>query len=237
MQFNLKKFLSKPISLWACINNNEGPDEGQVPPSMESRMKYIIVEENDMTSDIVEDLCSIELTQDAVIVCPLHEEMDDDFAFETDDFILRNRKALTPDRNNIYTFYPRMKMSLPVGLTMSTYCRIPGLAITQQTVDKTRGMEFENWEPFDGKDPLKLNFTALKGEYTLYSNMTYYLKEFNRQAFLNHLGTRHSGIRIRERSDILGMLINECFLGGPRNFFNELYIIRSDYIYKRFPDF
>lgn len=202
-------------------------------------MLNIVIDNNGTaTSDIIEQLCAVELTQDVVIVTPYFEETDDDIVYEFDDFCLKNRNTIRPDRNSIYRFFPRIKISLPFGLCLQTYSKIPGLMIAQQSIEKIRGIELDEITLSKEISDINLSITAIKGEYTLYNKFIYNLKEYDRESFFNHLGEyRKGGLKIPERLNILGLNIIESFIGGERRFYNELYIIRSDYIFQRFPNF
>ena len=201
-------------------------------------MHEITIDNNgNVNCDVTAELCNIELTQDIIICCPYSDPLNpNDIQYDVDDFIMKTRSDLRPDRDNTYMFYPRAKITVPNGLYLQTNCVIPGMNIIHKDIEKIRGVEL-NVELPASKDQMQIEISAVKGEYTYYKKLVYYLKEFNREMFLGGIGNRHGGIRVPNDINIMTMYFVETFVGGARPFFNEVYIIRSDYLYSRFPDF
>ena len=201
-------------------------------------MHEIVIDEwGNVNCDLQTELCNIELTQDIIICCPYSAPTAPlDIEYDVDDFIMRSRNDLRPDRDNTYMFYPRAKIIVPNGLYLQTNCCIPGMHMIHKDIEKIRGIEL-NMELPHNESNIKFEISAVKGEYTFYKKMVFYLKEFNRDMFLKGIGNRHGGIRIPNDINIMTMYFVETFVGGERPYFNEVYIIRSDYLYSRFPDF
>ncbi len=195
-------------------------------------MKMITIKDDDsITTDLVEKLCLIELTQDAVLVVPHIEDKNIlDFSHQ---FLLKNTNNIKPNNKNIYHFYPKLKMALPIGIYPNFETKIPGMNILQKKQTTLDGIEL--YADIPCSDDVDLKISAIKGEYIYYKDLNFYLNVFNRELFLNHIGLR-SGLLIKEQYDIISLNLIKNFIGLENNAINELYIIKSNYIYERFPN-
>lgn len=198
-------------------------------------MKEIIIDnEGNVSSDIVDELCNIELTQDVILVTPYTEDFNH-IEYAVDDFNLFNKHDIRPDKHNNYTFYPLVKMCLPEGLKPIHKCEIFGTTIINERIEKLAGVEVDMTIP--NLHDLKLEVSAIRGSYSIYNQHEVVIKEYNREQFLKYLGSTRGGLKIPKGNCILSMFFIETFVGGERPYYNEIYLIRSDYLYKQFPNF
>lgn len=207
----------------------------KAPILNEKYMKHIIIDDRNVKSDIVGDLCQIDLTRDIVICSPSVKMGEiEDVSFDVDEFNIYNRNDIKYDTSNNYIFFPRMKVMVPDGLKISAYCKMQGMCIVNHTIDKYKGIELDVSLPYDN---LHLTLAAIKGKYNIYYRFEYIMNEFNRELFLRGTKTRGAGLRIPTNTNILSMHFHTVFQGGHTFDFNEVYIIRSDYLYDTFPNF
>ena len=200
-------------------------------------MKEIIINENNSTtSDIVGELCKIDLTTDVVISCPYWDKNYDDISYDIDQFILFNRHDIKSNTNDNYTFYPRIKYTLPEGLISQFSCRIPGISIIQRTFTKYKGIQLVDNKMIT--DDLIIDMTAIEGSYNIYYKTEFILTEFDRNLFLKNKNLKNRvNIKIFEHTDVLDMYLVESFIGRKTRSLGEIYLIRSNYIYDNFPNF
>lgn len=198
-------------------------------------MKEIILhDDGEVSSDIVEELCNIELTQDIILVTPY----DPDFEYinyNVDDFHLYNHNDLRPDKYNNYTYYPLLKMCLPEGLKPLYNCEIFGTTIINDHLEKIKGIELQINVP--NLQNMKLELSAIRGSYSIYNKHEIVIKEYNRALFLQYLGSTRGGLKIPKGNCMLSLFFIETFIGGEKPYYNDIYLIRSNYLYKQFPNF
>lgn len=198
-------------------------------------MKFITIDDrNKATVDTISELCQINLIKDIVICYPFSEESEPDINFEVDEFTLYNRNQLQPNVNGLYTFFPRIKIMVPDGLRITEYCKFPGISIISKNIDKYKGIQLNTKLALSNLD---IELFAEIGKYNIYHKLEYIISEFNRELFLKGMKNRGVGMRIPPNSPLLGLYFVQTFQGGISETFNEIYIIRSNYLYKTFPNF
>jgi hypothetical protein len=199
-------------------------------------MKEIVIsDENTITTDIIGQLCQINLLNDVIICCPYWAKANDDILYDIDEFVLFNRNSLKLEPSGHYIFFPRIKIMVPEGVILQTYCKLPGMHVIQSKIEKYKGIQLSTELKLN---EFILNLNAIEGTYNIYSRFEYMLKEFNREMFLkNQNGRNISNIKIPEHTDILGLFLIESFVGYKKRDLGEIYLIRSDLLYHTFPNF
>lgn len=204
-------------------------------------MKSIVIEDDGkVTTDIVSELCNIELTQDVLIVSPYTKDFKD-IVFEQDQFGIYGRYDYRPDRNNNYIIYPRIKVCCPQGLSMELYTAIPGMHIANINIEKLQGIELDKSyavDPAAVDNFSSIGLSAIRGEYSIYNKIELVYREFSRDLFMKGISdARFSGLRIPINTKLATLRFVNTFIGQKEQYYNELYLIFSDYLYKQFPNF
>lgn len=202
-------------------------------------MKYININDDDKTykTDIVEQLCEIDLSKDVIICYPNRDngEIYDDIVFGTDKFNLYNVFTLPLLDSEEFQFYPRIRICAPDGLILHFESKIPGIHIVEKNIEQIKGFEInQNLE----LNNLTLNIISSNNKsYNLYSKFIFYLKEYHRKRFLEFINKSKSPHnKILNYNHILDMYFGYSFLGQIEYNFNEIYLIQSNYIYFNLPN-
>lgn len=200
-------------------------------------MKSIVISDSgSVTSDIVDAVCNIDMTRDVVICCPHWKTgRKKDADLDVDSFVFRNYTDLRPNDERVYTFYPRVKMSVPKGLkpSFNITSQIQGLHITENSVTKIEGVELNStWI----EDEFPINVMGITGTYTLYTKFIFQLKEYQRALFSKN---KFVGFRIPLDTNIINMYLMAHFFGENTfnpGFYGEVYLIYSNNAYQNFPN-
>lgn len=198
-------------------------------------MKTIVINEHDnISTDIVEEICNIDLTQDVVISMPMWRAgRKKDIDVDIDMFTLRNYTDLKPGEDRTYTFFPRMKMTLPKGLIPNFNTKIHGLQISEISTTKVEGVEVNH--VFDVPEK-QIDISAIHGTYTIYTKFVFQMKEYHRSIFSRN---KFVGFRIPMDTDIINMYLTAHFFGigtfKPESY-REIYLIYNDKTYQSLPD-
>jgi len=203
-------------------------------------MKKIFQKDDDThitSSGIVDELSSIDLSSNIVICVPYWKERRRKEIEDGDEsLIIRNYQEIQlPTINNpIYTFRPRIKAFLPKGLSFIFTSQILGTHLLQIRRKITEGIDLDKVIKYEDTNK-DLVLSGIKGKYNIYEAFEFYLKEFDRKLFNQNT---FIGTRIPEDAHMINAQIVKHFIG--KDMFTEpedIYIIYSNYLFKRFPNF
>lgn len=200
-------------------------------------MKILTISDDDkiyQQNDVLDHLLEIELSHDVVICTPNWTSTEFDVQFNGSGISLYNRNTMKYDKYSNFTFFPRMKMTIPNGLFPNIKCKIPGLYIIQEEYTSFDGIEIPSKQILVNNS----NFTlaAIDMNYIYQHTSQYTLKEYNREIFIKYAMSKYTAVHIPPNQNVIDITFLKTFIGEYSDLFNQLYIIRSDYIYNNFPN-
>lgn len=192
--------------------------------------------EDNVTSNIVDQLSEINLEMDAVIVYKfsrLSQSALKEVDFNVDGFDIKTIEKLHPKQlqnRSVYYEYPRIKMLLPHGIFPMFECKLPGLKIHTENIEKMQGVQVS--QELNYKDKI-INIRGEQGYYSIYKSFQFTLEQYDYQSFKNN---EFMGNIIPTDIPILTFRLIPHFTGQFPEL-NKLFLICSSYLHDRFPDF
>lgn len=199
--------------------------------------EMIVDLENNITTNVVDDLSEIDLTKDAVIVYkfsrlqhpPLKEVV-----FNVDGFDIKTIEEIRPKSANSITMfyaYTRIKMMLPLGIFPQFESILPGVKIRTEDIEKIQGVQVEQELKLGDK---LINIKGMDGYYSIYNKLHFVLQQYDHQLFADNIKFR--GLRLPPAVDIIRLRLIPHFIGQwPQ--LGKIYLICSSYLHDRFPNF
>lgn len=198
--------------------------------------ELIVDLEDNITTNIVDDLSEIDLTKDAVIVYkfsrlqnpPLKE-----VSFNVDGFDIKTIEELSPKSANSTTLfyaYTRIKMMLPLGICPQFDPILPGVKIRTEDIEKVQGVQVD--QELKLGDRL-VNIKGMDGYYSIYNKLHFILEQYDHQLFSTN---NFRGLRLPPGLDIIRLRLMPHFIGRWPEF-GKVYLICSSYLHDRFPNF
>ena len=203
-------------------------------------MKIITIDDNDQkiqSSDIVQDLIEIDLSQDVVVCTPNSEDTQfNDVTFNGSGISAFNRFNIKYDKYANFTFCPRLKMSIPNGLYPNYLSKIPGLFVIKTDPTEFEGIEVNTPSHLLDKNP---NMTCMAStmNYKCITKIEFTLHEYNRDMFIKYANEKFNSIQLVAQNNLVDVMFLKTFIGVESVLYNSFYIIRSSYIYNNFPNF
>ena len=203
-------------------------------------MKIITIDDNDQkiqSSDIVQDLIEIDLSQDVVVCTPNSEDTQfNDVTFNGSGISAFNRFNIKYDKYSNFMFCPRLKMSIPNGLYPTYTCKIPGLFVIKTDLTDFDGIEVNSPAHLLDKNP-NLTYVASTMNYKCITKFEFTLHEYNRDMFIKYANEKFNSIQLMAQNNLIDIMFLKTFIGVESMLYNNFYIIRSTYIYNNFPNF
>lgn len=203
-------------------------------------MKIInIFADNTYSSSDLDGLFEIDLNSDVVICTPSLDKENpfEEVEFNGYGFSLYNFFTVRLNKDYNFDYFCRLKMSIPRGLKFTPQCTIPGLYCIQNSFEITPGIEIKNTHPIETISDLV--FYANGVDYNFYNKLNFILKDYNKEIFIKHANkVFNNNIQIPPKTNIMNIDFVQTFIGNKNSsYYNEIYLIHSDYIYNNFPNF
>ena len=200
-------------------------------------IKEIIIDpDENVSTNIVEDLSQIDLTKDSVIVYKYSRSNGTflrEVKFNVDQFDVKNIEELkAKSANGITNFfaYTRIKMMLPIGLFPEFRSELKGVRIKHTMIDKIQGIDVNEQLNIDDK---VVNIKGVRGFYSCYNRFSIDLQHFDHKLFQDN---NFRGLNIPIGTDLLSFRLVPHFVGRWPEF-GSVYLICSSYLHDRFPNF